>query len=380
MSGLADPADDDYLLLVVRRWKTLLLFTILGGVAAGVYAFMAPSWYSARLTVVPSTRSQESAAMLLASKLPGIDASSADSKRIEAVLTSTSVTDEVIAKFDLQKRYGTAFHEQTRQTVWKHCSTSVDKKSGVVALICEDKDPKVAMEMTAYFGEVGNRVFGRVMTSSAREEVRFLEAQVASARKDVDEASLRLREFQERHKVIDLPEQAKAVISAMASIKGELVSKELELSYLSSFASRTESSVLQLRQQIAIMESKLRQLESAAAKATPAAGSASKGEFFPEAMAVPELRFELEQLLRDQKIKETVFALMTQRLEMARVDAARDTPTFSILDHPTLPTFRSRPIRRKVAMTGAAAGGVAGCAWILLPIWWRRRTSTRLAR
>jgi len=63
--------------------------------------------------------------------------------------------------------------------------------------------------MTAFFGEVGNRVFGRISASSAREERRFLETQVVKARKDVDEASRKLREFQEKHRVIDLVSRAR---------------------------------------------------------------------------------------------------------------------------------------------------------------------------
>jgi tyrosine-protein kinase Etk/Wzc len=241
--------------------------------------------------------------------------------------------------------------------------------------------------MAAFFGEVGNRVFGRVSASSAREERKFLEAQVVKSRKDVDEASRKLREFQEAHKIVDLPEQSKAVISAMASLKGELLSKQLELSYLSSFSARTESSVVQLRQQIAIMDSKLKQLEDsqllAETKVAPPSGSGSgsaaakTSDFFPGAMAVPDLRFQLEQLLREQKIQETVFGLMTQRYEMAKVDEARDTSTFQILDHPTLPTYRSRPKRTRIAVMGLVGGLALAAAWIVLPVWWRNRQMAR---
>jgi capsule polysaccharide export protein KpsE/RkpR len=269
--------------------------------------------------------------------------------------------------------------------LWSLCSTNVDRRSGVVSLTCEDKDPKQAMEMAAYFGEVGNRVFGRVSVSSAREERGFLEQQVLKARHDVDEASRKLREFQKEHKIIDLPEQSKAVISAMAQLKGEMLSKQLELSYLSGFSSRSEASVVQLQQQIGIMESKLKQLEDAqhGAQAPAATGSASGSSshesFFPNAMNVPELRFQLEQLMREQKIQETVFSLMTQRYEMAKVDEARDTSTFQILDHPTLPTYKSRPHRIKISILALAGGLVAGAAWILVPIWLRRRLSLHRA-
>ena len=171
---------------------------------------------------------------------------------------------------------------------------------------------------------------------------------------------------------LDLPEQSKAVISAMASIKGGLISKQIELSYLSGFSGRGESNVVQLQQQIAVMDGKLHQMEEAHA-AEPAGSAAGSANFFPSAMNVPQLRFELEQLMREQKIQETVFGLMTQRFEMARVDEARDTSSFQILDSPTLPTFRSHPRRRQIAMAGVGIGLALGAAWILLPLWWRRR-------
>lgn len=368
-------ANTDLVVLFVKRWRTLLISTVLATTVAVVYALVAQEWYEARLAVVPSMASRELGAMALVSKLPGLDSTSPDSKRIEAVLTSVSVADEVIKKFDLRARYGADYQELARKALWKHCPTDVDRKSGVVTLTCEDTDPKIAMEMASYFGDVGNRVFGRISASSAREEANFLETQLAKARRDVDEASQQLRQFQEKHKIVDLPEQTKAVISAMASLKGELLSKQLELSYLRGFSARTEASVVQVQQQIEILESKLKQLEARAStgeKPAPTSAPASR-DFFPDAMSVPELRFELELLLRDQQVKETVFALLTQRYETAKVDAARDTSTFQILDSPTLPTLRSRPVRRKVAALGVFGGIVLGAAWIAAPVWWRRR-------
>lgn len=382
---MSSRTDFDLVGLALERWKTIVLLTVLGTAAAIIYSFVTPPWYSARLAVVPSQPSRDTAAMSLASRIPSLDIGGADSKRIEAVLTSTSVADEIIDTFKLMEKYGVPHRELARQTLWGHCTTSVDRKSGVVALTCEDTDPKAAFEIASAFGQVGNRVFGRISATSAREEARFLETQVKSARAEVDEASRKLREFQLEHKIVDLPEQSKAVISAMASLKGELLSKQIELSYLSGFSSRSESSVMQLQQQIGIMERKLQQLEAqpyaAAGSGSAGSGSAATGSanFFPGAMNVPDLRFQLEQLMRDQKIKETVFSMMTQRLEMARVDAARDTSAFQILDNPTLPTMKTRPVRRKLAMMGFVVGFAASGPVIGIPLWWRRRKAARAA-
>jgi capsule polysaccharide export protein KpsE/RkpR len=371
----------DLLGTLLRKKLLLVLFAVVGAGAGIAYSLLATPWYSASLAVIPSQRSSNPAGLLMG-ELPGIEAlgvsSSTDVQKIQAVLNSTSVADAVIEKFELKKLYETDVQEFARKELKDHCVTVVDRKSGVVTLTCEDRDPKRAQEMAAYFGEVGNAVFGRISASSAREERRFLEQQVAKARADVDDASNKLRVFQETNRVVDLGEQSKAVISAMASIEGDLVSKQLELSYLKEFSSSSSGSVTQLRQQIAILESKLVELEMATtAIRPPTAGSGSAGpdaKFFPEAMRVPELRFQLEQLFREQKIKETVFFLLTQRHETARVDEARDTSTFQILDQPTLPQFRSRPRRKKVVLLSTAVALIAGCVVAFAPAFLKART------
>lgn len=367
------------LLLLRRRWKTVVALCVLGLGVGTTYALLSPEWYTAHLRVVPSMKSPD-AAMNLASKLPlALDSISTDVQRIDAVFRSDSVSDAVIERFELMKTYETTHIEHARAELWKHCATSVDRKSNFVTLNCEDREPLRAKEMTAYFGEVANKVFRRVSTTSSGEERRFLETQVVSARKAVDDASIKLREFQEKFHVVDLPEQSKAVISAMASIQAELVSKELELSYVRRFSARTEGTVMQLEQQIAIMKDKLTQLEAERRPDTNSgSGSASVAtpEFFPGAMTMPELRFELEQLMREQKVRETVFLLMTQRYEMAKVDEARDTSTFQVLDAPTTPTIKSRPRRKYLVGAGGVAGFILACLLIVLPAWWRRRLQT----
>lgn len=370
----------DALSLIASRWRVVAICLALGVAAGVVYSVAAPKWYSATLTVVPSQPPTNMAGAGLAARLPeSLDTFSTDVQRIQAVLNSTSVIDDVIDKFNLQNRYATSHREHARAALRQHCVTSADRRTGVVTLTCEDTDPDLAMQIAAYFGDIGNRVFRRISASSAREERNFLEGQLVKARRDVEETSAKLRAFQEKNLIVDLPEQSKAVITAMASLKGEILSKQLELSYLSSFSARTESSVVQLQRQITILEDKLAQLEDAKKSSAPSADTSTKpaSEFFPGAMVVPELRFELEKLLREQKIAEAVFSLMTQRFESAKIDEARDTSTFQVLDHPTLPTYHSRPRRRKALTLGVVGGLAVAGAWIFLPIWWRRRTSAR---
>ncbi len=363
--------------------KRVAATTGTGMLIALVYVLLAPNWYRSTLTVVPATPSKGSGLSgqivgALGADLPIDLGNNADVERIAAVFESTSVTDAVINKFNLSNRYDEKYVEHARRELWTHCSTRIDRKAKIVALTCEDKDPTFVKDMLTYFGDYGNEVFRRVSTTSASEEVRFLEQRVAEMRREADESARRLREFEEKYKVIDLESQSKAVVSAMASLRSQEISKELQLSYLNSFSSRDESTALQLRQQLSVINAKFRKLEETTAIDDPtgkpiSVASETKGhasnvaDMFPAALSVPKLRFELEQLYRDRKIRETDLVLLMQRLEIAKVNEARDTSAFQILDRPPMPTYKSRPRRLMALITGWILGMLAGVAWALGP-------------
>jgi capsule polysaccharide export protein KpsE/RkpR len=208
-------------------------------------------------------------------------------------------------------------------------------------------------------------VFRRVTASSAREERQFLERRVAESKKDLDLTSQQLRDFEEKNRIIDLPEQSKAVVSAMATLQGEVMTKQLQLSYVNSFSANDEATTDQLRQQLAVMETKMRSLETVEPDSKAAASTRDRrSSLFPAALSVPKLRFELMELYRQQKIQETVFFLLTQRHEMAKVNEARDTSTFQIIDHAVVPMKKSRPHRSVIVLAGFAASLAVAAAWL----------------
>jgi len=356
---------------LIPRWKVLLVCAVLGLGAGTGYALLAPAWYEARLAVLPSQDGENSKLAKVAAlgAAAGLSPTvSNEVQRVHAVLSSVSVAQAVIAKFELQDRYDARSIEAARKQLQEHCTTSIELKAGIVTVTCEDHNPMIACAITAYFGEVGNQVFERITVSTARGERRFLEQMVAKTKEDVDRSSTALREFQERNHVLDLPAQSKAVISAMATLQGDLISKRLQLSYLKGFASAEEPRVQQLVEQAAIADRELRRLESSST-----GDDHDNPKFFPGALRVPGLTFELAQLMRTQKIDETVYAMLNERLAMTRVDEARDTAAFQILDAPTIPTTPSRPRRARAAALATVAGLAAGVVFVLAPVWWRRR-------
>lgn len=391
------------------RWRRVAVVAVIVAAGAAGYAFAVPRWYSSHLSVVPSPPKTPGGMSLLGGGVGGglgalggaIDLSEfgmggTDAERVAAIFKSTQVSDAVIAEFDLIHRYRDDYIEEARDDLWDHCSAKVEKKSGVVTLVCEDKSPETARSMLAFFGKNANETLLRISTSSAAEERRFLEQRVAQAHKDLDAAASNLREFSEKNRVVDIGAQARAVVETMAQLHGELIAKQMELSFVESYSAPGESTSTTLANRIAILQSQLAGLENADSPGATGAGSdagsahapdkaghaAKRGAqandpgIFPSAASVPRLQVELAQRLREVKTQETLFLFLTQMYEMARVSEARSTPTFQVLDPPALPAKHSRPKRLLIILGGLLLGIVIGVSWVVGGAW-RRSTQRR---
>jgi capsule polysaccharide export protein KpsE/RkpR len=159
-----------------------------------------------------------------------------------------------------------------------------------------------------------------------------------------------MRELQEKHQIVDLDTQAKAVVGAIASLNGQRISKQLELDYARTFSSGDEATTRQLEAQIAVVNQTLRALQDEPpTTAIPGSQRASKrasNGMFPTALTVPKLREEFETLYRDRKVAEATLVFALERLESCarpthrsdevrasetgrrccRIDAARPVP------------------------------------------------------
>ena len=365
---------------VLRRIALVVGAFLVAGVA---WWMLAPRWYRSSFTVVPSTPPRTSGiAALLGGDLGGLAAGlgaglgSPDVARIGAVLQSAAVSDAVIEKFDLVRRYGASDVEAAREALWRHCEVKPLPKPSLVQVSCEDRDPRFAQELLRYFADFGNQVFRRVSAGSASEEVRYLERRVTELRQQAEASAAAVRQFQEKHGIVELDAQARAVVSAMAALNAQRITKQMELGYAQTFAAQDEASSRQLRNQLSVVEDALRDMETDGMPEPAGARSGVAGRKagpFPPAGSVPRLRAEYEGLYRDRKVAEATLVFALDRLEAARATEARDVSTFQVLDPPTLPTRRSRPRGAETLAVAALLGLAVG---LVMETWRARRQRT----
>ena len=115
----------------------------------------------------------------MASELLGLKSTS---DLLVGVLSSRTVEDKLIQKFDLRKVYGCRRMEDARKALAANTEISVDRKSQIITISVTDKSPQRAAAMAQAYAEELNRTLAEVSTSSARRERIFLEGRLQAVK------------------------------------------------------------------------------------------------------------------------------------------------------------------------------------------------------
>ncbi len=290
------------------------------------------------------------------------------------ILQSRTVQDALVDRFDLRKVYNVPYYGAARKKLTSDTDITVDRKSGVITIEVEARDRQRAQQMAqAYIDEL-DRTLALVSTSSARRERIFLDQRLQEVKHDLDQASSQFAQYASKNTVIDVDSQTKAMVEGAAALQGQLIAAQSELDGLQQIYTANNVRVRSLRARVDELRSELQKMGSAGigVNASGAAVSSSdSNELYPSIRKLPLLGVRWLDLYRETKIQETVYELLTQQYEIARVEEAKETPTVKVLDPPNWPEKRASPYRALIVILGMLLSFLGGVVWVLQTASWQ---------
>jgi capsular polysaccharide transport system permease protein len=357
-------------------WKTV--------VASIMIAFVVPAHYKSSVRFVPGENSSSASGtsmMGLLSKAIGGSDSLSSGLGLDAVgllgtktpgafyvevLKSRTVQDRLINRFDLRARYSKSTYLEARKKLAKFTEIEEDKKSGVITLTVTDYEPKVAAQIANAYVEELNRLAVDLNTSSAHRERQFLEQRLAAAKDDLAHATAGLSQFTSKNSMVDPQNEGRAVMDAAARMQGELIASETELKGLQQIYSDDNIRVRTLKARMAELRSQLKALVGHNSDVLPADSSSPAGASpYPSMRTLPALGSRYADLYREAKIQEAVYAFVTQQLEMAKIQEAKELPIVRVMDAGVASEKRSSPIRSLIVAGSVFGALVLACFWVM---------------
>lgn len=290
------------------------------------------------------------------------------------ILTSRTLSDHIIDRFDLRKIYGKKTYIATRKKLLSRTAFQEDKKSGIISMAIRDRDPSRATAMAqAYIDEL-NRVLSVVNNSAASREREFLEHRLAEMNLELQSATKDLSEFSSKNATLDPENQGKAMLDAAAILQGQLVAARSELSGLEQIYTSENVRVRSLRAHITELEQQVNELGG---KGYSGSDKLDPNALYPSVRQLPVLDRQYADLYRRAKVDETVFQLLTEAYEMAKVQEAKDTPSAKVLDAPKMPERPSNLPRPFVAVLLAFVTLIGTSVWLIADQQWSRQDPYR---
>jgi capsule polysaccharide export protein KpsE/RkpR len=187
-------------------------------------------------------------------------------------------------------------------------------------------------------------------------------------KKDLDGAESQLSQFSSSNATLDVQDQSRVMMTAAANVQGELIAAESELRGLQSIYGEDNVRVLAVQGRIAELRSQLEKMSGS--KAT-AGSDLSSGQLYPSLRQLPRLGATYYDLYRQTKIQETVYEVLTNQYELAKVQEAKEIPAVKVLDRPDVPERKSFPPRTLIVELGTLLALLAGIGWTIGEQQWR---------
>lgn len=360
------PAQDvinilDYLEVVAKRWRMIVTVMALAFVISAVVSLMMTKIYRTSTLILPPQ--QDTSMLSMMSAMSGGMASLAGdllgkgtpSDLYVGILKSRALKDALIDRFKLMDLFQRGNRVDTYEVLDKMALIEAGKKDGIISITVDGKDPKMIADLAnAYVEELG-KVAVRLNITGAGQNKGYLEKRLAKTKADLARAEDALKNFQSANKAVDVPEQAKASIMGVAQLKAQLAVQEVQLAALRSRFTESTQDVKDMKASVDNLRAQIAQVEGN-----------ERGSSIPSMGTVPQLGQEYVRLLREYKIQETVFEMLTKQYEMASLNEANDVNGIQVIQKATTPDKKVKPQRTLIVLASTFFAGFLALLYAFL--------------
>lgn len=349
------------ILVVLSRHKTFVfVFPFACAVAAALISLALPNIYTGTAKILPPHPGGSPITAVLVGDVSGASTGSAVGQALGlknpsdlyvGMLQSRTVTDAMIARFDLQRIYGKGTLVETR-TKFAGLSRITAGQDGIITIEVEDEDPKRAADMANAFVDELDKLTRTVTVTTAGRQRAFLEKQLRQAKDQLADAEVALRITQEKTGLISVTEQGKAMIESVANLRALVAAKQVQLASMRTSTTESNPDYVRAKQELSGLRLELAKVE----RSNPSDSTA----VIPSAGKIPEAALEYVRKSRDVQYYQTLFELLAKQYEIARSQEAAEGGLIQVLDRAVAPDKKSRPHRLLIVVVTGILTGVLG--------------------
>lgn len=370
-----------HLVLLWEHRRTLVIVFFISLLLGATLAFLLPKQYESTTRIMPPEQQGMGTAMLAAlagkampaafSSLAGNMFGLKDSGALFVqLLQSGTVQGKIVDRFNLQKIYQTKYHQDAAKRLSHRTDITEDRKSGIIKIVVTDTSRERARDIAQAYVEGLDDLLIRVNTSAARREREFIERRLATIQGDLEKAQVALSDYSSKNATLDIKEQTRAMVDAGAKLQAQLIVARSEVDSLSQIYGEGNVRMRAASARVSELERELKKM-SGSGPGEPD-DPPERDRLYPPLRELPILAVRWADLYREVKIKETVYDLLTEEYEIARIDEVKSIPSVRVIDAPSWPEKKSFPPRLIIILVFTFLSLFGAATWIVLADRWQR--------
>ncbi len=345
-----DEIDLYELWLTLKKRKSVIIGLFIFAVfATAVISFVMTPIYRSTASVIPVSGSQSPLGNLAGlAAMAGISIGQSDeSQKIMAVLKSRTIKENVIKRLNLINVILDEVPEDRDpmnvaiEVLDDMVSISDDKKTGVISISVDFKDPRIAKNIADAYVDELQRILNEKALTVAKLNRIFLEKQLEEEEEKLKRYQLELARFQKSTKLIEPQEQLKGTMELYGELIAQKINLQVQLRRLETALSSGNPKIEMIKEQLRAIDQQIKELEERSGGAIPSISEA------------PEKMTQYVDLLRKLKTSEAVYETLLKAYEQAKFQEAKENLYVQVIDNAFLP---DKPVKPKKALMIAVSG------------------------
>jgi len=282
--------------------------------------------------------------MDFSSLLGGANGSRSDELLLRNYLLSMDMLNKLDARLHLRAHYSDRARDPLSR-LWSkdvadewflqyylsRVSVELDEYSGVLVIKAQGFDARTAQAITTALVQEGERAMNEMAHRLAREQVAFVEKQVAQMGERFQQTRAEVIRFQNAHGLVSPQNRAEQLNGVVERLQAQRTELQTRRSALLGYLEPHAAGVVELDLQIAAID---KQLAQESARLTSSSGKALNSTVE-----------EYQRLEMAAGFAHDVYKTALVALEKGRVEATRNLKKVSVVQNPTLPQHPLEPRR-----------------------------------
>jgi capsule polysaccharide export protein KpsE/RkpR len=367
----------DYL-YVLYKWKKFILLNLLVvGVLITILAFIIPNQYKATATIMIPPENQMSLGGLTSllggkssiaaagSRFFGISNTSEDV--LLGILNSRTALTDIIKKFNLMEYYEIKDGNMDKALKAFQGDISADPNEfGMIEFSIINKDPQVSAQMANYLVELVDSMNIEFNIQQAKNNRIFIEKRYTQNIADLRKAEDSLYKFQKKYGIVAVPEQLEVTVKAAAEIESELTKKEIQIYFIKQSYGENSPQYKGLQAEIDLLKRKVQELKSSS-------NLSSSSNILFAFKDMPNIAMQYLRSYREVEIQQSILEIVMPMYEQAKVEEQKSIPTIVLIDKAAVPELKYSPKRSALIV-----GILLLFSFFLIPfVFWAEKSAAR---